>query len=125
MKSLSDSELKELESLEEALWRSETRFNGKYMRKVMSPDFFEFGKSGRVYDLDEVLSIDSKDIEAALPLPNLKIRQLSDDVFQVTYDSAVGRGESVEFAHRSSIWSRSDGKWELRFHQGTPYTSTK
>lgn len=123
MKSLSKSELKELEGLEEALWRSETRFNRSYMREVMSPDFFEFGKSGRVYDLDEVLSMDSRDIEAALPLPNLRIRQLSDDVFQVTYDSAVGRGKAVEFAHRSSIWSRSGGKWELRFHQGTPYTS--
>lgn len=94
------------------------------MLDVMSPDFFEFGRSGSVYDLEEVLSIDSKDIEAALPLPNLKIRQLSDDVFQVTYDSAVVRKKAVEFTHRSSIWSRSEGKWELRFHQGTPYTSS-
>lgn len=124
MKNLSQSEIDELESLEEELWRNETRFNRTYMREVMSPDFFEFGRSGRTYNLEEVLSIDSQDIEAALPLPNLNIRQLSDDVVQVTYDSAVGRGKDVEFAHRSSIWSRSDGKWELRFHQGTPYTSS-
>ncbi|MFK7864814.1 MAG: DUF4440 domain-containing protein [Pseudohongiellaceae bacterium] len=123
MNNLSQNELDELASLEEKLWRSETRFNKTYMREVMSPDFFEFGQSGHVYDLEEVLSADSKDIEAELPLPNLKIRQLSDDVFQVTYDSAVVRGKKVQAAHRSSIWSRSEGKWELRFHQGTPYTS--
>lgn len=125
MKTLSENELAELESLEEALWRSETRFNRTHMREVMSPDFFEFGQSGRVYDAEEVLSVDTEDIEAALPLPNLKIRQISDDVFQVTYDSVVNRGQDIEFAHRSSIWSRSEGKWELRFHQGTPYTSKK
>lgn len=122
MNTLSQTELKNLEKLEEELWQGETRFNENYMRKVMANDFFEFGRSGRVYDLEEVLSISSEKIEAEIPLPNLQIRQLSTDVVQITYDSAVGHLGNIQYARRSSIWSRNGETWQLRFHQGTPYT---
>ena len=124
MNTLSQTELDELRVLEEELWRAETRFDESYMRKRMAPDFIEFGRSGRTYELEEILSIESQNIDVEIPLPNLKIRQIADDVVQITYDSVVGREHGTEYAHRSSIWSRSDGDWRLRFHQGTPFTSS-
>jgi hypothetical protein len=39
----------QLRPLEESLWRAQTRFNREYMDNIFSPDFFEFGRSGRVY----------------------------------------------------------------------------
>lgn len=122
MNSFSETELKELAALEEELWQSETRFNESRMRELMSADFVEFGRSGRVYSLEEILSIEGQGIDAVIPLPNLRIRQLDEDVAQLTYDSVVSREEGKEYAHRSSIWTRSGGVWRLRFHQGTPFT---
>lgn len=122
MTHLSESDLDKLKTLEEELWKGETRFDEKYMRKVMSEDFFEFGRSGRRYTLEDTLSIDSQEIEARLPLPDLQIRQIAPEVAQVTYNSAVSYSGKVEHARRSSIWTKTEGgDWKLRFHQGTPY----
>jgi hypothetical protein len=56
-----------------------------------------------------------------LPLPEFRVRVLSENIAQVTYTSAVRYGGVVEYARRSSIWSRTAGGWVLRFHQGTPF----
>ncbi len=40
--SISEQEKKNLEMLEESLWRDETRFDTAYMEKILHPDFFEF-----------------------------------------------------------------------------------
>ena len=43
----------ELRILEESLWRHETRFDRDYLQRVLHPDFFEFGRSGRVWTRDD------------------------------------------------------------------------
>jgi len=47
---LSEEDRRVLQRLEEDLWREETRFDISYMDQVMAEDFFEFGRSGRVYN---------------------------------------------------------------------------
>lgn len=117
---VSDQDKAELESLEEGLWRAEVRFDLQRMEDILAPDFFEFGRSGRVYQRQETLAIPAQPIAARLPLPDFRVRLLDANVAQVTYTSAV-RHEGVELlAHRSSIWSRTERGWQLRFHQGTP-----
>jgi hypothetical protein len=59
-------------------------------------------------------------IHAKLPLPNLKVRVLDVSTVLITYDSEATYDGVVEYAHRSSIWSRTEGRWVMRFHQGTP-----
>lgn len=120
MNHLSASELEQLKALEEDLWKPDTRFDQLYMRKLLSPDFLEYGRSGKIYTLEEVLSIEPRDISITLPLPNLNARQISDDVVQLTYRSIVSSEGEVEYANRSSLWCRNKGEWQLRFHQGTP-----
>jgi hypothetical protein len=112
-----------LERLEEALWREETRFDLTWMSQILAPDFFEFGRSGRVYRRDDSLAVPRGRIDAAFPLPELGVRLLAPEVAQVTYNSAVRYGGVVQWAHRSSIWSRDPRGWILRFHQGTPFPS--
>lgn len=117
---LSDRDRESLRLLEEELWREETRFDEKRMAVVMAEDFFEFGRSGRRYNRDEILSFPRVPMDSILPLPEFEIRLLSPDVVLVTYISAVRYEGKILRANRSSIWSRTAESWELRFHQGTP-----
>ena len=115
----SSHDKQELELLEESLWRAETRFDSEWMERVLSTDFFEFGRSGRVYGRQECLDVDCQPIDARLPLEDLRIRLISSDVAQVTYVSSVTYDGIEELANRSSIWTRAEHGWQLRFHQGT------
>ena len=117
--SLEDQE--ELQRLEEALWRQSTRFDLGFQETRFAQDFVEFGRSGRVYRRDEVISTDSAPILAKLPLENLRFRVLDANTVQLTYNSAAEYNGVVEYARRSSLWSRGPTGWVLRFHQGTPY----
>lgn len=119
--SLSDADRAELTRLEEAMWRSETRFDRSFQERHFASDFAEFGRSGRVYCREEVIRSDYSPIRAKLPLPALAFRVLDEDTVQLTYDSEAIYDGEVEHAHRSSIWSRSRSGWIMRFHQGTPF----
>jgi hypothetical protein len=117
---LSKQDRDALERLEEELWREETRFDSRRMNELIAPDFFEFGRSGRVYRREDTLAVPRGPIDAVFPLPGFRARSLGRDLAQVTYDSAVTYGGVVQHARRSSIWSRTPDGWVLRFHQGTP-----
>jgi ribonuclease HI len=113
----------ELQRLEESLWTAETRFDPAYMATVLTADFLEFGKSGRTYDLAAVLQTAQVAFSAQLPLPSFAAHELAPGVALVTYRS-VATYESVEVANRASVWLHgADGRWRLRFHQGTPVSN--
>jgi len=107
-----------LQKLEESLWIDETRFDPNYMEKILAPDFFEFGRSGRVYEREDTLAVGRQSINAKLPLENFKITEVLEGVVLVTYISEV-QYETLERANRSSLWVKSEDGWKLKFHQGT------
>ena len=119
--SLSTEVRAELMQLEEDMWREETRYDPAFQERRFAPDFVEFGRSGRVYAREQAICTESRPILAELPLPNLSVRLLDTNTAQVTYDSRVSEAGTVQYARRSSIWSRIGGIWVMRFHQGTPY----
>ncbi|MEG3911840.1 DUF4440 domain-containing protein [Microcoleus sp. w1-18aA5] len=110
-----------LECLEQELWRQETRLDKQRMNELLAPDFFEFGRSGRVWQRQDTLVAEPSSIDVIFPLPEFHIRLLDENIVQVTYDSAFIYDGVVEHTHRSSIWSRTASGWVLRFHQGTPF----
>jgi hypothetical protein len=110
-----------LYELEVSLWRPETRFDDGYMDKVLADDFFEFGRSGRTYERDVVLGVPAQDIDIELPLEDFAVHSVAENVVLVTYVSNV-QYETLEVGNRSSLWVHEDGRWKLRFHQGTPVT---
>jgi hypothetical protein len=118
---LSEEDHAILTRLEEGMWREVTRFDRIFQEQRFATDFFEFGRSGRVYTRDQIIQLDSQPIHVVLPLPNLAIRLLDQNTVQVTYNSQVEYDSIVEHARRSSIWSRTESGWVIRFHQGTPY----
>lgn len=118
---LSEEDRSLLTRLEEDMWREVTRFDQTLQEQRFAADFFEFGRSGRVYTRDQSIRLDTQPIHAVLPLPNLAIRLLDKNTAQVTYNSQVEYHGILEYARRSSIWSRTESGWVMRFHQGTPY----
>lgn len=120
---ISQEDFEILRGLEESLWRSDTRFDLEYMNKILSPDFFEFGRSGRIYRREDTLSAPAQEINARLPLKDFTAHTVSDGVVLVTYKSEVTSGE-VQVGNRSSIWVKTSVGWQLRFHQGTPVAET-
>jgi hypothetical protein len=115
---IATSDADALKELEESLWRSETRFDLAFQERVFAPDFFEFGRSGRVYTREQMVMTKSSPILAKLPLSNFKVHALDDRNVLVTYVSEV-QYEELEKANRCSVWSRTSDGWQLRFHQGT------
>ena len=118
---LNENDRAALESRDEELWREATRFDRKRMSEIYAPDFFEIGRSGRVWQREACLATPRQPILAVLPLPELKVRLIQPDVAQVTYNSAVTYGGVIQYARRNSIWTRTVAGRQLRFHQGTPY----
>jgi hypothetical protein len=106
--------------LEEGMWRPETRFDPAWMRAALTPDFLEFGRSGRTYDLDDTLDAVPEAFTATLPLREYRLSVLAADVVLATYVSEADFGDGPIRANRSSIWVRGTTGWRLRFHQGTP-----
>jgi DNA-binding MarR family transcriptional regulator len=107
-----------LRALEESMWRAETRFDAAHMERVLSADFFEFGRSGRVYTRAEIIAMKGGAIPVIFPLREFKITAIDRQVALVTYVSEVRRN-GVERGNRSSLWRKTPAGWEMRFHQGT------
>lgn len=117
---INSEEYARLKLLEENLWKSNFRFDMAQMDRVLAPDFFEFGRSGRIYRRTDTLDVKKQDIPCKFPLVNFEIRSIDADTVQITYISNVDYPEGKETSLRSSIWSRINKRWQLRFHQGTP-----
>jgi hypothetical protein len=84
----------------------------------LATDFAEFGRSGRVYDRREAIEMSPEGFTA--DLSPIEVSFLHADVALLTYRSALRTKGTVEFANRTSIWTKAGGRWLLRFHQGTP-----
>ncbi len=108
----------ELIALEHAMWSEDTRFDLAFQETRFSPDFIEFGRSGRTYTRTQIIRTDKSPIKATLR--NMVVHELSATTALVTYESEARFGDDVEHALRSSVWVRRTGAWQMRFHQGTP-----
>ena len=115
---ISNEDFEKLKQLEESLWIAETRFDNQYMDSILSPGFFEFGRSGKTYKREETLSAPFSEINTRLPLKDFKIQLITEDVALVTYISEVQYDE-LEVGNRSSLWLKTPTGWQLQFHQGT------
>lgn len=111
-----------LELLEESLWKASTRFDPDLMDQTFAAGFVEFGRSGRRYERSEMIFSTDPDavIDAKLPLPDYSVELVAADVALATYTSEVRYGDVLERGRRSSLWTKTKGRWKLRFHQGTP-----
>jgi len=110
------------DDLRETLWRLERALASADpsgvdggLEGLIADGFLEFGASGRTWDKASM----RQTLAGATPTPpvdleDFAVEALSDDVALVTYRLGPPRP-----SNRSSVWVRRDGRWQVRFHQGT------
>ncbi|WP_376800261.1 DUF4440 domain-containing protein [Candidatus Raskinella chloraquaticus] len=113
------SELSELlRAREIALHTPSVRKSAFELNRLLAPGFREFGKSGRVYNREQVISALLEDVDhKQIDVKAFKCDVLSDNVALVTYRSEAGN--PITGALRSSIWQKNQTGWQMVFHQGT------
>jgi hypothetical protein len=84
------------------------------LTSLIADDFLEFGSSGRVWTAESIREALEVPPGEPLPVLDFEVAVLADDVVLATY-----RTPGPPDVDRSSIWVRRDGRWQVRFHQGT------
>jgi ribonuclease HI len=90
---------------------------------VLHSGYLEIGSSGRTWDRDETLAALRRAARSdAIAIEDFELDAVAPDVFLARYDSVIvdpARGRALR-TRRSSIWLLQDGRFRIRFHQGTP-----
>lgn len=90
---------------------------------LLHVDFHEVGRSGRPYSREFVIEhLLTRKSPPKVQAEGYKVFELAADCALLTYRSAYvsAIGALVDPALRSSIWRRTEGVWQLFYHQGTP-----
>ncbi|NLT28883.1 MAG: ribonuclease HI family protein [Propionibacterium sp.] len=101
--------------LEEDLLSPEVRGDPARVAELLHADWREIGASGRIWTRAEMLSVIG-------PLPSVpqvdpvSLHWLGDDAVVLVWRAITDTGSTL----RSSVWQRQGGRWQQRFHQGTP-----
>jgi ribonuclease HI len=107
--------LAEVCSLERELLDPHTRRDPGRVGRLLHPDFLEIGASGAVWDRDALLAELSRDPGEPPEVVDLAASEIAPGVVLLTYLAYGGAA-----SRRSSLWVRGeDGRWRVRFHQGT------
>ncbi|MBI1351132.1 MAG: DUF4440 domain-containing protein [Actinomycetales bacterium] len=104
----------EILSAEIELLTTACRSDRRRLESLLHGDFREHGASGRVWTRDETIDTVTQAPGVAGDAGDFRSTDLADGVVLLTYRIRGEHGST-----RSSIWVREDGRWLLRFHQGT------
>jgi ribonuclease HI len=110
----SDEEV--VERLERELLEPTVRADSSRVAAILHQDFEEIGRSGRLWGRDAIVQALAGEEANAVNLEVLGIERVTPETILLTARTTDARGSSL----RSSLWLRVNGRWRLRFHQGTP-----
>ncbi|MBC7540067.1 MAG: nuclear transport factor 2 family protein [Bacteriovorax sp.] len=110
-------------SYEKELHTSLTRSNQERLEQLIADDFYEFGSSGNVWTKKDILTrlpLEDKNSSLKIESRDYKVKELSADIFLLTYVSFRENNLIEErVALRSSLWRKGQTHWQMIFHQGT------
>ncbi|MEO7015505.1 MAG: ribonuclease HI family protein [Leifsonia sp.] len=110
----SDTEI--VERLERELLEPAVRADASRVAALLHQDFEEIGRSGRLWGRDAIVQALALEESSRVDIEVLGTDRLSPETILLTARTTDARGSSL----RSSLWLRVNGRWRLRFHQGTP-----
>lgn len=93
----------------------EARADRDALEDLLHADFAEVGASGTLWDRDSIIRELMARREVRGEATEMVIDELAYGVALLTY--RLGR------TRRASVWVREGGRWQLRYHQGTPLTA--
>ena len=114
----------QLYRMENALADPEVRKSAQAMGAILHADFMEIGASGKIFGRTTVLEFLAKEDDfTAYSITDFAVIPLGDDRALVTFRiPARQSGQNTKpGSHRSSLWVKEGGTWQIRFHQGTRY----
>jgi ribonuclease HI len=114
--SQTDLDIDAVVELEQELLDPEVRSDFGQLAYLLHPDYREVGQSGRLWDRDETVEALGEEAQRHEAFELLEASRLAPDLIQVLYRTESRNGSAL----RSSLWQRTEGRWRLRFHQGTP-----
>ncbi|MFD3525852.1 DUF4440 domain-containing protein [Streptomyces sp. NPDC058653] len=96
------------------------RSSGERVGALLHPEFIGVGSSGRRWERDSIIVALTEHAPAARPVTTTEMRgvELAPNLVLLTFDTE----HKGVWAHRSSLWTLTDGRWLLYFHQGTAFT---
>lgn len=112
-----DGDFEIIKGLELELASSEGRKNLERLAKLLSEDFEECGKSGKVFNKTDIINLLGNEEYQKIGFSNFRFTKISDAAVLVKYESDC---RAVK-AHRSSLWIKTNGDWQMLYHQGTAY----
>ena len=123
---MKDELKQEIRKLETELLRPDVRSNTGKVAELLADDFFEIGESGKRYTKKDVLEALKNEAEMKFTIDNFAVVPFGPDVVLATYHVRKSMQEtgSESRSRRSSLWKRSDGRWQMVFHQGTAQRTT-
>lgn len=115
-------ELKELiYKLETDLLKPEIRTSVEKLNELIPDDFIEYGSSGLVYNKKIILERLPQGSSPTYTLSDFEMVTLSEDIVQTRFKTdRVNLDGSKTTSLRTSLWRKTNNKWQIFFHQGTP-----
>ncbi len=111
----------DLKKLEQRLLEPKIRKSAAEIGALLADDFKEFASTGQIYNKAEIIKSLQNEPPAQAVLSNFKATILAHDIalatFQYSRESTKDRTAATSI--RSSVWKRTNGRWQMVFHQGT------
>lgn len=107
------SEEEQVVALERSLLTDEVRSDRAAVAALLHPQWQEIGASGRLWNRDDQL--DEIGPIAPVSLDVINVSRLAPDLILLVWRASSDDGTRL----RSSLWQRTGGQWQQRFHQGT------
>jgi hypothetical protein len=112
--------LNELKQLEPIFHHPELGTNRSDFENMMADEFWEVGASGRIYNrqyvLDELEKRYNNPVKDVWETKDFNCMEIAPDNYLLTYTLLQGS----RITRRSTIWRRTDERWMIVYHQGTP-----
>ena len=100
-------------ALERSLLTDEVRSDRAAVAALLHPQWQEVGASGRLWSRDDVL--DEIGPIGPVALDVINVSRIAPDLILLVWRASSDDGSRL----RSSLWQRTGGQWQQRFHQGT------
>jgi len=114
----------QLRRMENALADPEVRKSTAAMGAILHKDFMEIGASGQIFDRAGILDLlANEDNFTPYAITDFSIISLGGSRALATFRIPARQTDqqTKPGSHRSSLWIKEDGTWQIRFHQGTRY----
>ena len=114
-----ESVLHELQQLEPLIYAANDGQPRAYFERLLAPEFWEVGASGKRYDrafvLDTLENRYAQPIDEAWEVSATHVQAIAEGVYLFTYNLH----QPTRVSRRATLWQRTETGWKMVYHQGT------